>query len=97
MASQWYLYVLRCADDTLYTGITTDLSRRVHEHNHTPRGAKYTASRRPVELVGAWEQAGRSQAASAEWHFKKLTRQQKLARVEEVSEAVLRAYLSDAR
>ncbi|AWV91281.1 GIY-YIG nuclease family protein [Bradymonas sediminis] len=97
MASQWYLYVLRCADDTLYTGITTDLSRRVHEHNHSPRGAKYTASRRPVELAGAWEKASRSEAASAEWHFKKLTRQQKLARVEEVSAAALSAYLSDAR
>lgn len=91
MTSQWFLYVLRCADDTLYTGITTDLKRRLHEHNHSARGAKYTASRRPVELAGAWAQAGRAQAASAEWHFKKLTRPQKLARLAEAS-----TYLSDA-
>lgn len=95
VTSEWFLYVLRCADDTLYTGITTDLNRRIHEHNHSPRGAKYTASRRPVELAGAWEKAGHSEAASAEWHFKKLTRQQKLARLEKVSDETLRNYLSD--
>jgi putative endonuclease len=84
VSSEWYLYVVQCADDTLYTGITTDLKRRVHEHNHTPRGAKYTRSRRPVELVGAWAQPSHSAAASAEWHFKRLTRRQKLRRLAHV-------------
>ena len=47
----YYLYILECADKTLYTGITTDLSRRVEEHNVSKLGAKYTCSRRPVKLV----------------------------------------------
>ncbi len=82
MASEWYLYVVECADETLYTGITTDVVRRLHEHNHTSRGAKYTRARRPVELVATWSYESHSEAASAEWHFKQLTRAQKLARVE---------------
>ncbi|WP_222615258.1 GIY-YIG nuclease family protein [Persicimonas caeni] len=83
MSSEWYLYVLECVDETLYTGITTDLERRLHEHNHTAKGAKYTRCRRPVELVASWTYESRSDAASAEWHFKQLTRRQKLRRVEE--------------
>ena len=46
----WYLYVVECADGTLYTGITTSISRRIDEHNYGTRGAKYTRSRRPVRL-----------------------------------------------
>lgn len=82
MSSEWYLYVLECADQTLYAGITTDLERRLHEHNHTAKGAKYTRPRRPVELVASWTYETHSEAASAEWHFKQLTRRQKLQRVE---------------
>ena len=52
--SKWKTYVLRCADDTLYTGVATDLKRRVSEHNTSDKGAKYTKVRRPVELV-YWE------------------------------------------
>ena len=51
----WHLYVVRCSDGTLYTGVTTDLDRRLHEHNVTKRGAKYTRTRRPVELVWSKE------------------------------------------
>ena len=47
----YYLYILKCADKTLYTGITTDLKRRIGEHNCSKLGAKYTTSRRPVKLV----------------------------------------------
>ena len=47
----YYLYIIKCADKTLYTGITTDLKRRIIEHNSTKLGAKYTSSRRPVKLV----------------------------------------------
>lgn len=81
MSSKWFMYVLQCADDTLYTGITTDLERRLHEHNHTPRGAKYTRCRRPVSLVASWEHESRSEAASAEWCFKQLTRNAKFVRI----------------
>ena len=50
----WYVYLLRCADATLYCGVTTDMERRLREHNAGSRGAKYTRARRPVELVAAW-------------------------------------------
>lgn len=83
MASQWYVYVVECADETLYTGITTDVQRRVHEHNHTARAARYTRARRPVEVVASWSYDNRSEAASAEWHFKQLSRAEKLERVEQ--------------
>ncbi len=73
----WYLYVVRCSDDTLYTGVTTDLERRVREHNGGKRGAKYTRVRRPVELVWSKEYKNRSEAQSAEYNFKKLFHNQK--------------------
>jgi putative endonuclease len=73
----WFLYVLRCADDTLYTGTTTDISRRIDEHNTKKCGAKYTKTRRPVELIFWLDFENRSQAQKAEYKFKKLTRTQK--------------------
>ncbi len=78
----WYVYVVRCADDSLYTGITTDVERRVEEHNGSPKGARYTRARRPVTLEQAWSFGSRSEAASAEYAFKKLSRKTKLARLE---------------
>ena len=74
----WFLYVVRCCDSTLYTGVTTDLSRRVNEHNTSKRGAKYTKTRRPVDLMWSKEYNNRSEAQSAEYSFKKLSRKQKL-------------------
>ena len=68
----WYFYVLKCADDSLYAGITTDIQRRLHEHNSTNRGAKYTRARRPVELIHMDPHENRSQASIAECAFKKL-------------------------
>lgn len=76
----WFLYALRCVDDTLYTGVTTDVLRRLREHN-TGQGARYTAGRRPVALIGAWPFAGQSAAQRAEARFRKLSREQKLRRV----------------
>ena len=73
----WYLYVVRCCDGTLYTGITTDIDRRVREHNSSKRGAKYTKTRRPVELVWSKEYKNRSEAQSAEYNFKKLFHKEK--------------------
>lgn len=75
---EWFLYALRCADDTFYTGITTDLARRVAEHN-AGRGARYTAGRRPVKMIGAWRFPDRSTAQSAEFAFKKFSQARKLA------------------
>ena len=74
----WFLYVLRCTDDTLYTGVTTDLARRVAQHN-TGRGARYTAGRRPVTLLAAWGFPDRGAAQRAEARFRRLPRSRKLA------------------
>ena len=73
-----YVYLLRCADDTLYCGWTTDLAARLEAHN-SGKGAKYTRARRPVELVYSEEYEDRHEALSREWHIKRLSRQEKLA------------------
>ena len=67
----YYTYMVRCADDTLYTGWTTDLNRRLAAHN-SGKGAKYTRSRRPVVLVYAELCENREAAMSRAWHIKKL-------------------------
>ncbi len=74
----YYLYILLCADKTLYTGITTDLKRRVVEHNSTKLGAKYTASRRPVKMVFFKKFKNRSSASKEEAQVKKLKKSKKL-------------------
>ena len=75
--SGWFVYILRCADNTLYTGITTDLKRRLFEHNETKKGAKYTRCRRPCRLVYHSSWSGRSEAAKEEYKIKKLKRREK--------------------
>jgi len=84
--SEWHLYVLRCADGSLYAGITTDLERRLEEHNTGPKGARYTRARRPVELVRSWNHVDRSAATKAEIAFKRLSRAKKMRLIESVSE-----------
>ncbi len=78
--SVWYVYILRCADGTLYTGVTTDLERRLREHNAGGRlGARYTRARRPVELIHQETAGNRSEAGKREAAIKKLPRDAKLA------------------
>ena len=72
-----YVYLLRCADDTLYCGWTNDLSARVEAHNKG-QGAKYTRSRRPVELYYYEAYEDRHEAMSREWHIKRMSRAEKL-------------------
>jgi len=74
----YYLYILKCADGTLYTGITVDLLRRIREHNSSKIGAKYTRARRPVKLVYSKTFCNRSLAQKEEAVIKKMTRQEKL-------------------
>ncbi len=74
----WYTYVLRCADDSLYTGITTDLKRRLSEHNSSNLGAKYTKPRRPVRLVYSAEFENKSEASKEEYRIKKLSKEKKM-------------------
>ncbi len=76
----WVVYILRCADDTLYTGITNDLDRRLAAHAEG-RGARYTRGRLPVELRYLEPAASRSAATRREAEIKRLPRQGKLALV----------------
>ncbi|PCK06681.1 MAG: endonuclease [Alteromonadaceae bacterium] len=75
--SSWFIYILQCADKTYYTGITTDLDRRVEEHNSSAKGARYTRAKRPVRLVYSEPCDNRSEASKREHQIKKLTRSQK--------------------
>lgn len=71
-----YVYILRCADDTLYCGWTTNIETRLAAHN-SGRGAKYTRARRPVTLLYTEEFDNRHDALSREWHIKQMTREEK--------------------
>jgi len=74
----WCVYILRCADESLYTGITTDLARRLAEHNQDNRlGARYTRARRPVALVYQQACLDRATALREECRIKRLSRTQK--------------------
>lgn len=66
----WFLYMVRCKDGSIYTGITTDVNRRVKEHNTSKRGARYTRSRRPVTLIWKSLATDRQTAMMAELGFK---------------------------
>jgi putative endonuclease len=79
-ASAWFVYIVRCADHTLYTGITTDVERRLAEHNgESGLGARYTRSRRPVALAYVEPAGSRAEAARREAAIKLLDRARKLA------------------
>lgn len=88
MEKYWWVYMLRCADGSLYTGVTTDTVRRLEEHNgqRGRKGARYTRVRRPVELV--WREAGhdRSSALKREYALKRLRRVDK--------EQLIKTYMS---
>lgn len=76
--SDWVVYILECSDNTLYTGITNNLEKRVDQHNNSPEGAKYTRARRPVKCVYSEIQKNRSDATKREFAIKKLSRTEKL-------------------
>ncbi len=75
----YFVYILECSDQTLYTGITTDVDKRLEEHNSSEKGAKYTKARRPVRLVYSESSPDRSTASKREYAIKKLSRSEKLA------------------
>lgn len=77
----YYVYLLRCADGTLYTGFTNDLARRLAVHN-AGRGAKYTRSRLPVELVYWKNFPNKSSALKREYAIKRLSRAEKLSLIQ---------------
>ena len=74
----YIVYILKCADDTLYTGVTNDVEKRLIAHNGGKTGAKYTSGRRPVALLYMEECVGKGEALTREAAIKKLTRAQKL-------------------
>ncbi|MDG1907036.1 MAG: GIY-YIG nuclease family protein [Arenicella sp.] len=81
--STWYVYMLRCADNSLYTGVTTDVERRVEEHNeNSKKAAKYTRARRPVSLAYVETAMDRSAACKRESNIKRLPSQHKEALVD---------------
>ncbi|MEW8014593.1 MAG: GIY-YIG nuclease family protein [Candidatus Sedimenticola endophacoides] len=79
LALTWHLYILRCCDGSLYTGIARDLQRRLHEHNHGARGARYTRSRRPVCLAYSERFESHGEALRREHQVKRMRREQELA------------------
>lgn len=78
----WYVYMLCCHDKSLYTGITTDIERRVEEHNHSNKAAKYTRARRPVKLVYVETAANRAAASKREAAIKSLSSHEKRALIQ---------------
>jgi len=74
----YYVYIVECADKTLYTGYTTDLDKRIKNHNESKVGAKYTKARRPVVLKYSEELPTLSEALKRECKIKKLTRKEKI-------------------
>ena len=77
MSDNWYIYLMRCSDNSLYAGITTDLTRRLNEHNNSKLGAKYTRIRRPVTLAYAETSDNRSLASKREYQLRKLSKAKK--------------------
>jgi len=77
----YYTYMIECADGTLYTGWTTDITQRIETHN-LGKGAKYTRARLPVRLLASWCFETKSEAMKWEWQLKRLSRNEKLRLLE---------------
>jgi putative endonuclease len=84
--TEYSVYILRCADDTYYTGISSDVSRRIVEHETSPRGAKYLKGRGPLTLVFSEAVGDRSAASQVEYRVKKLHRTEKEALINGTSD-----------
>ena len=82
---EWWVYLVSCSDGSLYTGITTNVERRISEHNTSKKGAKYTRNKRPVRLVYSEVQSDRSTASKREYIIKKLSRDEKLKLIKKES------------
>ncbi len=86
--ADWYVYIVCCADGTLYTGVARDVERRVAEHNGSPRGARYTRARRPVKLMYREAAEDRAAACRREAAIKGLSRSEKQALIRAVSRSL---------
>ncbi|MBI2442608.1 MAG: GIY-YIG nuclease family protein [Candidatus Levybacteria bacterium] len=83
----WFVYIVQCADDTLYTGMTSDVQKRIRRHNHG-RGAKYIIGKLPVQLVYSEQHETHLSAARREREIKRLRRAQKLLLIQGKTELV---------
>ena len=90
----WYIYILQCSDNTLYTGITNDLDRRIKQHNEG-KGARYTKGRGPVALVKFFTRHSKSEALKLEYKIKQMSREEKLQYHESQEENVPEASGND--
>lgn len=81
----WAVYILQCADDSLYTGITTDLARRMDEHETGVKGARYTNGRGPFQLMYKTNCKNRAEASKLEISIKSLSRTKKLALISQAA------------
>ena len=79
VSSSWWVYILRCSDQSLYAGVTKDPARRLEEHNSSPKGAKYTKSRRPVTMILRVPLPFKEDAYQAEYQIKKMNKNRKEA------------------
>jgi putative endonuclease len=82
---QWVVYILKCSDDTLYTGITNDIENRLKKHNEG-KGAKYTRGRTPVVLMVSFVVESKSLALKEEYRIKKLNKEEKLNLIKNVTD-----------
>lgn len=85
MSKEYFVYIIKCRDERLYTGITTDMERRFAEHSGisgNSKGAKFTRANPPVEIMAVWSCNGRSEASRLEYAIKRLKRIQKLQLIE---------------
>ncbi len=80
--TSYFVYILECNDQSLYTGIAKDVQKRLLEHNTSDKGAKYTRIRRPVQLLYTEKHPNRSLASKREYAIKKLSRVKKLELIE---------------
>lgn len=77
LMSEWHLYIIRTRNGALYTGVTTDVARRLDEHSHSKKGAKFLRSKGPLQLVYQQLVGSRSEAQRLEYQIKQLSKQQK--------------------
>lgn len=91
---EYYVYIIRCKDNSLYTGITTDLKRRMEEHiEKGKKGAKYTASHQVVRMETAWKTKDKTRASKLEYHIKSLKKPQKEELIKDYKK--LKEFLAD--
>lgn len=91
MSQRWWVYIVECCDGTFYTGVTTNMARRIRQHNgELTGGARYTSARRPVDLKYLEESSDRSNALKREYRIRHLPKQQKQQLIETADLSAMR-------